>query len=58
VLKTMRVRLTTDRATMTDTHEAGEVIDLPQAEAEALIRTEQAEPVDAKPPGAIKRTAK
>ncbi len=54
----MRVRLTTDRATMTDTHEAGEVIDLPQAEAEALIRTEQAEPVDAKPPGAIKRTAK
>ena len=40
----MRIELTTDRAEMTSHHREGDVIDVPLAEAQRLIKSGQAVP--------------
>ena len=43
----MRIELTTDRAELTSHHRAGDVIDVPLAEAQRLIKSGQAIPAPA-----------
>jgi hypothetical protein len=51
----MNIRLLTSRVTLLQRNRRGDVIDLPDAEAEVLIRTRQAEAVEP-PPAVVEET--